>query len=75
MSGHYTVHNNSPIFVNALKPSTTITSSTTLPLKMMFRNQYKGILKKQYMSLVYNELMGSSLTVNERPRAFPAGVH
>ena len=25
------------------------------------------------MSLVYNELMGSSLTVNERPRAFPVG--
>ena len=27
------------------------------------------------MSLVYNELKGSSLTVNERPRAFPAGAH
>ena len=25
------------------------------------------------MSLVYNELMGLSLTVNERPRAFPVG--
>ena len=26
------------------------------------------------MYLVYNELMGLSLTVNERPRAFPATV-
>ena len=25
------------------------------------------------MSLVYNELMGLSLTVNEQPRAFPVG--
>ena len=39
---------------------------------MMAKNQYKGILKKQYMSFVNNELMGLSLTINERPRAFPA---
>ena len=31
----------------------------------------RGLIRRSYMSLVYNELMGLSLTVNERPRAFP----
>ena len=63
--------------VNTRYP-TTVTSPLPPPyitLEMMVKNQYKGILKKQYMSLVCKELMGLSLTVNERPRAFPAGVH
>ena len=55
--------------VNARFP-TTVTSPLSPPyitLKMMVKNQYKGILKKQYMFLVYNELMGFLSTVNERP--------
>ena len=64
-------------FVNA-RYLTTVTSPLPPPyirLEMMVKNQYKGILKKQYMSLVYNELMGSRSTVNELPRERLAVVH
>ena len=57
---------------------TTVTSLLPPPyirLEMMVENQYKGILKKQYMSWVYNELMGSRSTVNELPWERLAVVH
>ena len=57
---------------------TTVTSPLPPPyitLLIMVKNQYKGILKKQYMSLVYNELMGFRSTVNELPRERLAAVH
>ena len=66
-----------PKFVNARDPTTAISPLPPLyiRLEMMVKNQYKGILKKQYMSLVYNELMGSRSTVNELPRERLAVVH
>ena len=62
--------------VNARYP-TPVTSSLPPPnitLEMMVKNQYKGILKSQYTSLVDNKRMCLSLIDNARPRAFPAGV-